>query len=135
MDRSKGKRIVRTVLLLAATLAATVAVAHSRGLDAANPLRLNARYLSDGFFVVGFLMTGLGALVWISTTGFFDMMSYAVRSLMVLFTGLRRPKEYPSFYDYKVERDARRAKPQWMLLIMGVAYLALSGICLAVYYG
>ena len=65
-------RIVRVVL----EMAAAAAIARLRGFDFANPLALNARYLSDGCFVVGFILTGLGALIWISTTGFFDMMAY-----------------------------------------------------------
>ncbi|MDD6882473.1 MAG: DUF3899 domain-containing protein [Eubacteriales bacterium] len=123
-------RIVRVVL----EMAAAAAIARLRGFDFANPLALNARYLSDGCFVVGFILTGLGALIWISTTGFFDMMAYGVQSLLVLFSILKSPKDHPSFYDYKQMRNAKRNKPRFGMLITGIIFILASLACLAIYY-
>ena len=111
-----------------------VAVARARGLAGGQAAYLNARYLSDGFFVAGLILTGIGGLVWISTTGFFDIFGYAFRSLVVLFTALRKPQEHKQYYDYKNERAAHRGKPLFFLLAVGVLFLLLSALCLGLYY-
>ena len=135
MDRSRVNRWVRLTALVVVSAAIAGLIAVSRGLSLDQPLRLNARYLSDGLFVVGFLLTGMGALIWISTTGFFDIMTYAVKSFLVLFTPIKKPKEHPNFFDYKEQRAERRGKPRFWMLAVGVAFLVLSVICLGVYYG
>lgn len=134
MNRSRILRWVRLAALVIAGAAIACAIAHYRGYAPGNPFALNARYLSDGFFVVGFMMASIGGLVLISTTGFFDIMSYGMHSLLVLFSFLKKPKDHPSYYDYKVGRDARRGKPHFTLLLTGLAFLALAGIFLGIYY-
>ena len=129
------KRWTRCAILVVVSAAIAVLIAVSRGLSLELPLQLNARYLSDGLFVVGFLLAGMGALIWISTTGFFDIMTYAVKSFLVLFTPIKKPKEHPNFFDYKEQRAERRGKPRFWMLAVGVAFLVLSVICLGVYYG
>ena len=134
MEKKKwGKALSHTVHALA-ELALAFAVARLRGLDFSKGAQLNARYLSDGFFVVGLLATGLGLLIWVSTTGFFDILGYGVKSLLVLFTSLKKPKDHLSFYDYKQIRNENRGKPRHALLLSGAACILLSLACLAVYY-
>ena len=133
MEKKTRKWLWRVVRMMLGTVAAA-AVARLRGFDLANSLALNARYLSDGCFVVGLILTGLGVLVWISTTGFFDMMAYGVQSLLVLFSILKSPKEHPSFYDYKQMRDAKRNKPRFGMLLTGIVFILVSLSCLAIYY-
>ncbi len=134
MEKKKwGKALSHTVHALA-ELALAFAVARLRGLDFSKSVQLNARYLSDGFFVVGLLATGLGLLIWVSTTGFFDILGYGVKSLLVLFTSLKKPRDHISFYDYKQIRNENRGKPRHALLLSGAACILLSLACLAVYY-
>ena len=63
MERSRVNRWVRLAALVVVSAAIAVLLAVSRGFSLDQPLRLNARYLSDGLFVVGFLLTGMGALI------------------------------------------------------------------------
>lgn len=132
----KKNRIKRLLLCLlaAAQIALSLAVAHLRGLSPAHPFSLNARYLSDGFFVIGMLCTGMGLLIWVSTTGFFDIMGYGFKSLLVLFTPLKKPKDHVSYYDYKMSKEEKRGKPRYTLLWSGLACLLLSALFLAIYY-
>lgn len=130
----KNRKWVKRAVLTVVTAACAVLAARLRGLDSSNSFALNARYLSDGCFVVGLIAVGLGALVWISTTGFFDMMAYGMQSLLVLFSSLKSPKEHPSFYDYKQSREAKRGKPRFGLLLTGAAYILASLLFLALYY-
>ena len=97
---------------------------------------LNFRYFSDGCFVSAVLFAGMGCLFWVSTTGFFDIFSYGFKSLLVLFSPLKRIKEHPHYYEYKCEKDAKReGKPlTHTTLFVGIGMVALSLICLALYY-
>ncbi len=94
------------------------------------------RYLSDGFFVAAVMLTGMGLLIWVSATGFFDMLRYGFSSLLVLFTPLKDPRDHKHFYEWKCEREAKRAgKPvTWSTLFVGLGCLALSLLFLALYY-
>lgn len=134
MDRSSVFRWVRRGALIVGAAVIAFLIAAGRGFSLEQPLQLNARYLSDGLFAVGFLLTGMGALVWVSTTGFFDIMTYGVKSLLVLFTPLKKASEHPSYYDYKMERESRRGRPSYAMLAVGLVFLALSIACLGIYY-
>lgn len=115
-------------------LVIAVPVAFSQGLALGQPGYLSARYLSDGFFVAGLLIAGIGGLVWISSTGFFDIFSYGFHSLLVLFSSLRNPKDHEKYYDYKTMREEKRGQPLYFLVIVGAAFLLLAVICLGLYY-
>ena len=133
MNPKKNKLIAYGVTTAIALLMA-FSVARLRGLAAGQPFGLMCRYLSDGFFVPGMLLTGFGALVWIAGTGFFDIFSYGFKSLLVLFTSLRKPQEHVKFYEYKLEKDAKRGKPMHFLLVVGVVCLLLAVALVMLYY-
>lgn len=99
------------------------------------PFAQNARYLSDGCFVAAILLVGVGALTWISCTGFFDIFSYAVKSLLVLFTSLRKPKDQIGFYEYKLLKEEKRGAAPRFILYVGLLFTGLSVLFLALYYG
>ena len=128
-----NKKLLKGLITLAIGLMLSGAVAVWQGFSLSIPAALMARTLSDGFFVAGLLFTGLGALVWVSSTGFFEMFSYGIHSLLVLFTVLRRPEDHVSFYDYKLAKDAKRGKPMHNLLFAGLVLIALSAACLYLY--
>jgi len=138
MKERISKKWVKTVALLLCEAAAAVFIAYTQGFGADLDLHMNARYLSDGCFVTGMLAVGLGALIWISTTGFFDIMSYGVvyglRAFIGLFGANRKPNG-KDFYTYKLEKDEKRGKPRYVLLITGIAFIAVSAFLLFVYYG
>lgn len=134
MEKKKWGKALSHAAYALAEPALAFAVARLRGLDFSKSVQLNARYLSDGFFVIGLLATGLGLLIWVSTTGFFDIMGYAVKSVVVLFSSLKKPKDHISFYDYKQIKNENRGKPLHALLLSGVACILLSLVCLVVYY-
>lgn len=94
------------------------------------------RYFSDGFFVAAIVFTGLGLMTWVSSTGFFDIFRYGFSSLLVLFSPLKHPKDHPHYYEYKCEREAKRAGKGWSksILYVGLACLALSMALVMLYY-
>lgn len=95
---------------------------------------LNARYVSDGCFVAAVLLVGVGALSWISCTGFFDIFSYAIKSILVLFTPLRKPQDHISFYDYKQLKAGKRGKSPRFIFDVGLIFLGISVLSLWLYY-
>ena len=138
MEREKRNKRRRAWLVLSlqtlVELVLVAAVARLRGFEWGRPFALNARYLSDGLFVVGLLAGGMGLLIWVSTTGFFDIMSYGFKSLLVLFSPFRKPKDHISFYDYKMLREGKRGKTRPALLVSGVLCILLSLLFLWIYY-
>lgn len=134
MTDTARRRAVGGGVCAVVALAISVGIARYRGAAPDLPFVLNCRFFSDGFFFSGLIFTGIGALTMIAGTGFFDMFSYAFRSLLVLFSWLRKPEDHVSYYDYKLERDAKRKKPLWTILITGLVCIALSVVCLLLYY-
>lgn len=113
--------------------AITLTVAMGQGLGGVGSA-WSLRALSDGCFVTTVLMGGMGALVWVSTTGFFDIFTYAGKSLLVLFSPMKQPEKLKKFYEYKADKDEKRKKADFTLLIVGIGYLLLSFAFLGCYY-
>ncbi|MBQ8200783.1 MAG: DUF3899 domain-containing protein [Clostridia bacterium] len=117
-------------------LAIATAVAYAQGFAPSQEAMLWCRHFSDGMFVAAMMLGGLGALIWVSSTGFFDIFSYAFSSLLVLFSPMKHAKEHKHYYEHKCEREAKRegkAGPGSMLIV-GLCCLALSLILLVLYY-
>ena len=55
------------------------AVMWLRGLFSAESAADTVMAVSDGFAVAGLLFFGIGSLMWVSTTGFFDIFAFALR--------------------------------------------------------
>lgn len=122
------------IAIIAALLIA-VPVAFLRGFSPDLPFSINARYLSDGFFVAGLLLTGVGSLIWVFSTDFFDIFAYGFKSLLVLCTAIVKPTDHQTFYEYKLSRDKKRKKASYFILIVGLVFLTLALICLLIYNG
>ncbi len=106
----------------------------SRGIFASQNVESVMACISDGFFVVGLLFAGIGLLLVISSTGLFDMMGYAFKSLIYLFTPRTIDRSRGDFYEYKMrKKEQRRAVPLHILWV-GIAYVVLALILLGVYY-
>ena len=89
---------------------------------------------SNALFVPGVMWLGVAGLMWIATTGFFDIFSYAFKSLLVLFSPLRKPGEFERFYDYKLAKEEKRsgkAVPYTMLIVGVVLVLGSAAFNIA----
>jgi len=130
----KKRKWIAYGVAAAVGLAIALAVAVYRGFGLGQPGHVNAGAVSDGCFVAGVLIFGVGCLMWIGTTGFFDMLSYGMRSFFNLILPHKRPENEPKFYDYKMEKEKRRGKPTYTLVIVGAALLLISGLCTALFF-
>jgi len=91
------------------------------------------RILVNSFFVPGVVMFGFGLLVMATNEGTFDMLKYGVYRM---FSFLKRDVnniKYVTFYDYKVAQRDKRS-PFLYLVIVGLAFVAISLILLIFYY-
>lgn len=88
------------------------------------------KFISDGFFVSGVLLLGVGLLIFCSRNGTFDMLSYAVKvAIRTIFTTENRE----SFYDYK-QRMGEKVTPCAFLIVPGAVFLLLSVCFVGLFY-
>lgn len=94
--------------------------------------------LCDAFFVATVVLLGVGGLRFVRNKGAFDVMSYSMMITIHNFLPMTRPSadrnaREEDFLDYKARKEEGR-KSARSLLISGCFYLALTLICLVVYY-
>lgn len=91
--------------------------------------------VGDGFTVAAVLYLGVGALMWISTTGFFDIFGYAVKKAAhALIPGMVND-DVGRYYEYKVEKEEKRKGfLEHFTLKLGLIFLILSAIFLFIWY-
>ena len=112
----------------------TWVILSSVGYSDSDPLYLKYINLSDAFFVPGIIVFLFGVLVWISTTGFFDSISYIVAiGARALLPFMRRDSN-EKYYEYKMAKEEKRIKGYSFILISGAIYLAVGVIFTALYY-
>ena len=116
MSDNKKKWIKRIIILVLDVILITwISISRYNTRLASDPINV-FHAMSDGFFVTGFLNFGLGALIWISTTGFFDVFGYSAKSILNFFlprSWMERMGMTPKgdFYEYKVKRQEKRKEP------------------------
>jgi hypothetical protein len=109
----------------------------SRGVFTAKDAAAVVMAIGDGFTVVAVLYLGVGALMWVSTTGMFDVFGYAVkRGMRALIPGFYSEDADGRFYEYKVKQEEKRKKgfTQYSTLIWGMIFFAISIVLTAVWY-
>ncbi|MBQ8622864.1 MAG: DUF3899 domain-containing protein [Oscillospiraceae bacterium] len=131
-SNSKLKGFVYT-LVSALLLCAVLAVI--RGLLEASDISHVFMILSDSCFVCSVLYIGLGALVWISLSGIFDILGFGIKSLKYLFTPIKKDPAEGGYYEYVLEkREKRKGKtPPYLVLIIGLIILVLAVIFLVLW--
>lgn len=106
-----------------------------RGLFEAETPADKVLIICDGFTVTAFGFLGIGALIWVSTTGWFDIFGFAFgKALHALIPG-RVHDSTGSYYDYKMKKAADR-KPfsEHSTLIIGFVLLAVSIVLTILWY-
>ena len=87
--------------------------------------------LTNAFSIAGVMLLCVGAMVWVSTTGFFDGIGYALKHM----AGMLVPgyfKVESSFADYKTEMaDKRKSSPVAHLIIVGAVCMVITMIFLS----
>ncbi len=89
--------------------------------------------LADAFSIPAVVMIMAGLLVWVTSQGGFDMISYGIlRAKDSLIPGSRHSGE--QFYDYKMRKEKKRIKGYSFMFISGGIYLIPAIIFNILYY-
>jgi hypothetical protein len=111
----------------------TVSMLISLGFSFTNDLIDIYSNLAAAFTVPGLLAVLIGALVWVSTTGFFDTLTFGVS---ILFKGLlpfKKGERFERFYDYKARKDEKRLTGYGFIVISGAIFLVIGIIFTALF--
>lgn len=118
-----------------AAFVALLAVAYISARDFAGA-ELVDKYLilCDAFTVPGMLLICLGALMWASTTGALDGLTYAVRyAIFSLIPGKRLERD-EKYGDYIERRSKNRAKGYGFLFVSGLITMAIAAVFMILFY-
>ncbi len=91
------------------------------------------RILTDAFSIPGVILIMVGGLVFVSTDGFFDMISYSLgrlRNSLVPFS----KKSNESYYDYKTRKSGQRFKGYSFLFFDGIAFLIAAAVFMILFF-
>lgn len=123
------------IIQLLVGLAISFLLMWQRGLFEATETADRVLVISDGFTLVSFLYLGIGSLMWVSTTGVFDIFGYAFkRAAHALIPG-KDPQKVGKYYEYRLVKKEKQKKFQGgSSLIVGFILLALSVIMTFVWY-
>ena len=90
---------------------------------------------ADSFSAVALFFVCFGALVWISSTGVFDMLGYAIKKgAHYLIPGMVK-MDAEDFYEYKLEKKDKKQKVAYnVILVVGLVLLVISFILIFFWY-
>ncbi len=87
--------------------------------------------LSDSCFLAGVILAGIGGLSYMASEGFYDILSYGVKTVWTLF---RTGKPPVGFAEYKEKKAAERRPWRKEAFFTGLVFLLLSVIFLILYH-
>ncbi len=127
----KKKVIVQVVCGL--VLAFSVMV--MRGLFESDSLGGIVMAIGDGFTVAAVMYLGFGALMWVSSTGFFDIFGYAVKKAAHALVPGMVEDDAGRYYEYKIKNEEKRKNFSGNLTLkLGVVFLIISILFLVLWY-
>lgn len=89
--------------------------------------RLILSVLSNCFFVSGVFVGGLGALVLISSEGFFDMIIYGTTKLFSYIFVAKEKRNNEKYIDYKLRREGERGGGKiWFIAAVGGVIILIA---------
>ncbi len=127
------QRILPWLIELGLAIAIFFAVAAYRGVfTATDPIDIY-RGLCDAFFVPGALLVCFGLLAFCAKGGAYDIFAYGMRSIKRLFLIPLGKDKQQRYYDFKMEKEAKRGKNRPSALLLGLGFLAAAGLCLILF--
>ena len=91
------------------------------------------RLMTDAFSIPGIIFIMVGALVLVSTQGFFDMISFGLgRFARALVPFSKRSDE--TYYDYKKRKSEERFSGYSFLFVVGGVFLLVAGIFMVLFF-
>ena len=93
-----------------------------------------ARMISDGFFVAGIMLVGVGALVWVANFGGFTALGYGWYLLLRKLSASQAMFEERLSYVENVEQRREKNKNPTCILGTGLVCIAAAGVALYLYW-
>ena len=121
------KTIYKYLITLGVGFAMAAFVAYSKNVFAQKELSMVFHILTDSFSLPAVLITGIGALAFVSNEGGFDALSYGLTSFFDMFRKEKKNK-HKTFYDYKMEKAEKRGSVPYFVMIVGAFYILLAVI-------
>ncbi len=121
--KKKGMTYLTTVSI---GLVIVVMLAFGWGIDKVETPYECVRILADSFTIPGIIMASASVIIWISSKGGYDGLTYGFSYVKKMFTPSSKMNE--SLYDYKMRREEKRMKPKLDLLWVGLAFIAIAVI-------
>lgn len=128
-------KYIKYVVQIVIGLVLSFVIMFSRGLLSANNMKDTVLIVCDGFTIIAFLYIGIGSLLWLSTTGIFDIFGYAFRKGAHAILPGRFFEQTGSYYDYKITKQEKHIKyTEWSALIVGAGFLLITIILTIIWY-
>lgn len=109
----------------------SVAIMSYRGLFAGGHATADVMMiLSDGFFVAGTVLLGVGLLMWVAGEGMFDMLGFGVK----LVWDVAVHHEWESYRDYKARKSEKPKMKVGFLTFVGTAFILLGALFTGLFY-
>ena len=93
--------------------------------------------LTNSTFAVGVIALGIGLLILAANGGAFEMFVFGMGRFFFmigsLFTKKKRKPKFETFYDYHVYHSEKPKTPFLFLIVVGIAFIALSILFLLIY--
>lgn len=87
------------------------------------------KILSNAFLLPGAILTGLGALIFVSNLGYFGIFDFSFKQMFSTFGKKEKRKEfrekYPDFYTYQNEKKKEQAQFSF-ILYPGIIFMLLA---------
>ena len=126
------KRLNPLFIAVGAGLLAAALTAWRQGILEAESPKESYRILCDACFIPGVILCGVGLMSLIAYGGFFDIFSYGFKSVVWFFKPLKSENR-KRYYEYRVEKEARRQKPRNYTLKVGLVFMLLAVIFLILF--
>ena len=126
------KKAVKYIIAAAIGLAAAAIIMFTRNITGQETLKQVFTILSDAFFVPGVILGGVGFLVWATSGGVFDMLSYGFITLIDTFRRDVTKRKYKDFYEYRQVKKGEKRNVGFLLLV-GLAFIVIAAVFLIVY--
>lgn len=106
-----------------------------RGLFSVSQVADKVMFVGDGFTVAAVLYLGFGAIMWVSSTGFFDIFAYALKRAAHAIVPGMVDDDTGRYYEYKVEKEEKRKGfLENFTLVLGAIFLLISIVLLIVWH-
>ena len=132
LQKNNKNKLVGGCIVAVVGLLLSVAVAGLEGLLNVESTEKLYYVLCDTFCLPGLLILGIFGMIWIGSTGTLDIFSFGFKNLLYLFTPFK--KRTSNYYEYKQEQAARRGELPMYILWVGLGFLAVGLIFLALFY-